>query len=135
MQEVRAHSRRLPVLGLVHHVANEGSGSRKRGLLLKECGVLPGIPDYALDSPRIRPDGGIYHGWRGELKRLFDSYPSPAERDMLAFLTAQGYRADWFKGHGRMLADLLWYVGLPEVPPDAAFYLPFDYPPEPAKPH
>lgn len=133
IQELRRRYRECPILERVYHVPSEGSGSVKRGLLLKEMGVIPGILDYALDSPRIRPDGQLYHGWKGELKRLRESYPSTDQRKTIALLNEQGYRAGWFKGHARMLADILWYVGLPEPMPGLVYYEPFEYISPPAE--
>ena len=73
-------------LGLLFHIPNGGKRSKSEAARFKAAGVCPGIPDLFLPVAR----GGC-HGLWIEMKAK-DGRVSPAQRDMMGRLTAQGYR-------------------------------------------
>lgn len=79
---------RLPELALLYHVPNGGSRHPVEAARMKAQGVKPGVPDLCLPAAR--------HGCHGlyiEMKRKKGGVVSPEQREWLAALTAQGYRA------------------------------------------
>lgn len=73
---------------------------------LKREGVVPGVPDLMLPVPS---DG--YHGLFIELKRAKGGRVSPEQKDWLAFLSEQGYRAEVCKGAAEAIAVIDSYLG------------------------
>lgn len=75
-----------PELGLLFHIPNGGKRTKSEAARFKAAGVCPGIPDLFLPVAR-----GGYHGLWIEMKAK-EGRVSPAQRDMMERLTAQGYR-------------------------------------------
>lgn len=115
------HEKQWPDLTWLMHVPNgeyrpDGTGSK-----LKAQGVRPGVEDCFMDVPRRDPEtGGVFLGWRGELKRYSNGKPSLEQEDWMAFHRSQGYYADWHKGYEAMWENLLWYLNLPRICPAPA---------------
>lgn len=87
MRAVRLHESRWPELRLFHAIPNGGHRSKRTAGQMKAEGVRRGVPDYCLPVAR-----GGYHGLYIELKNA-TGRASPEQRQWLADLTAQGYRA------------------------------------------
>lgn len=84
---------RWPELRLLHHCPNGGSRNPIEAHNLRLQGVKPGIPDIFLPCAR-----NGYHGLYIELKRRKGGRVSEEQREMLAALNRQGYRAEVCKG-------------------------------------
>lgn len=76
----------FPDLSLLYHIPNGGARSKATAGRLKAEGVRAGVPDLCLPVPR-----GAHHGLYIELKRRHGSKVSPAQREWLDRLSAQGY--------------------------------------------
>lgn len=101
---------RYPELINLMHVPNGGRRGKLEAVRLKRQGVRPGYPDIALDVAR-----GAYHGLRIELKATradLGRKPqvSPEQRDWLARLEAQGYRAVVCEGWEAASAEIESYL-------------------------
>lgn len=94
-----------PELALLYAVPNGGKRSRKTAADLKAEGVKPGVPDYCLPVPR-----GGHHGLYLELKRLRGGRVEPEQREWLAALVANGYRAEVARGWEQAWAVLRDYL-------------------------
>lgn len=77
-----------PELRLLFHVPNGGTRNRAEAAHLKRQGVKPGVPDLCLPVAR-----GGFHGLYIELKAE-RGRASAAQREWLADLRSQGYRAE-----------------------------------------
>lgn len=89
--ELQSHA--MPELRLLHHIPNEAKRSPALAARLKAEGMKSGVPDLFLPVPR-----GGYHGLFVEMKRRHGGTVSDAQREWLAALTEQGYRATVCKG-------------------------------------
>lgn len=87
MRAVRLHEARWPELRLFHAIPNGGHRSRRTAGAMKAEGVRRGVPDYCLPVAR-----GGFHGLYIELKNA-TGRASPEQRQWIADLTEQGYRA------------------------------------------
>ena len=76
---------RRPVIA---HIPNGGGRSKAQGALLKATGTSPGVPDLMLPTPR-----GKHHGLFVEMKRTKGGRISAEQKDWIAYLQANGYRA------------------------------------------
>lgn len=72
----------------MHHIPNGGKRSKTEAVRFSAEGVCAGVPDICLPVAR-----GGRHGLYIELKRTRDWELSDAQRDWIAALEAQGYRA------------------------------------------
>lgn len=87
MRAVRLHEPHWPELRLFHAIPNGGHRSRRTAGAMKAEGVRRGVPDYCLPVAR-----GGFHGLYIELKNA-TGRTSPEQRQWIADLTEQGYRA------------------------------------------
>lgn len=94
-----------PELACLYHVPNGGHRARKTAAELARSGVRAGVPDYCLPVPR-----GGFHGLYVELKRLSGGRTSPEQREWLAMLQAQGYRAVVCRGWEQAWAVIRDYL-------------------------
>lgn len=104
------HMGQYPELRFLAAVPNGGFRHKATAEAMRRQGVRRGVPDTFLPLPR-----GHYHGWYGELKRYGGTWSDVTtdQREWLAFLSEQGYHADWHKGWEAMWKSLLWYLNLP----------------------
>ena len=77
----------------VFAIPNGGSRDRREAARLTAQGVKPGVPDLML--PRA---AGKYHGLFIEMKREKGGTTSPAQKEWIALLNAEGYYARVSKG-------------------------------------
>lgn len=78
-----------------HHASPNGARrSMQQGAKLKRMGMSAGFPDVEIPYPR-----GKYHGLYIELKRESGGVISPAQREWLNHLRAEGYAAMVAKGY------------------------------------
>jgi hypothetical protein len=92
MKAVRYAEGKHPELRLLFAVPNGGDRHPAVAAKMKAEGVKAGVPDYLLPVAR-----GGFHGLAIELKTATGS-PSREQRQWIADLRAQGYRADVCKG-------------------------------------
>lgn len=104
------HRTKYPEINLLFAIPNGGTRITREAVALRRQGVKSGVPDLCLPVAR-----GGYHGWWGEMKRLRSGHLSPEQRDWITRLRREGYWAGWHRGADEMLADLLWYLSLPQV--------------------
>ena len=86
-------------------IPNGGGRSKAQGALLKATGVSPGVPDLMLPTPR-----GGYHGLFVEMKRTKGGRTSAEQKDWLAYLAAQGYRAIVCRGFEEAKKEIECYL-------------------------
>lgn len=86
---MRYKEKQYPELKLCFHIPNGGSRNQIEAKHLKEQGVKPGVPDLCLPVAR-----GIWHGLYIEMKRQKGGRVSDAQRQWIADLERQGYRAE-----------------------------------------
>ena len=72
---------------LLYAIPNGGARNIITGRKLKAEGVLAGIPDLFLATPR-----GAWHGLYLEMKRSRGGHVSDAQKAIMALLERQGYR-------------------------------------------
>lgn len=99
MRLVRLHESRYPALRLLFAVPNGGARNKIVAAKLKAEGVRAGVPDYLLPVPAEN-----FIGLAIELKTL-TGYPSREQKDWIAALREQGWRAEVCRG-----ADAAWRV-------------------------
>lgn len=106
------HKAQYPELKFLAAVPNGGYRHKATAEAMKRQGVKKGVPDTFLPVAR-----GGYMGWYGELKRYggTPSNLSSDQKEWLAFLKEEGYRAEWHRGWQAMWTDLLWYLSLPKT--------------------
>lgn len=103
-----------PELSMLCHMPNGGKRNKIEAARLKAQGVKRGYPDILLDVPR-----GTFHGLRIELKAPKDDgrrqgTASPEQREWLAKLDQQGYRAVICVGWESARDEILSYLNLGE---------------------
>jgi len=76
---------------------------------LKAEGLVPGIPDLVAPIPR-----GKYHGFYAEMKNegLSEKNLSPAQKQMIIYLTLKGYYAVCCAGVDKFKKEIDYYMGL-----------------------
>lgn len=84
---------RMPELRLMFHIPNGGSRNKAEAARFKAEGVKSGVPDVCLPVPR-----GGYHGLWIEMKRLAGGRASKEQKQWIADLREQGYRAEIREG-------------------------------------
>lgn len=87
MRAVRGGEAEWPELRWLFHVPNGGWRAKRTAAAMKAEGAKPGVPDYLLPVAR-----GGYTGLAIELKTA-TGRTSPEQREWLAHLEAQGWRA------------------------------------------
>ena len=98
-------------LGIAHPavrifaIPNGGRRGKLEAMRLQLEGVSPGVPDLMLPTPR-----GKYHGLFVEMKRTKGGRTSAEQKDWLAYLTAQGYRAVVCKGFEEAKKEIECYL-------------------------
>lgn len=106
MELVLAREPDCPELELFYAVPNGGDRHAATAGKMKDEGVRPGVPDYALPVPR-----GVYHGLYIELKSLTGS-PSREQRRWIQRLREHGCRAEVARGALEAWAILCDYLGI-----------------------
>lgn len=106
MRAVCLHQRQQPDLALFFAVPNGGDRNPIVAAKMKAEGVRAGVPDYLLPVARKG-----FHGLAIELKAVGGS-ASPEQRQWLADLQAQGWRAELCVGWGAAWDVLCDYMGM-----------------------
>lgn len=112
MQMVRVHESRFPALKLLFAVPNGGDRNKIVAAKMKAEGVRAGVPDYLLPFPAHE-----FHGLAIELKSQ-TGYPSREQKDWIAALRANGYRAEVCRGWEQAWRVLSEYLGIPPLRTD-----------------
>lgn len=94
---------------LLVHVANERKTSPIQGAMLKAQGVRAGWPDLFLAIP-----AGPYHGLFIEMKSM-KGKASDKQKEIIAMLREQGYKAEICHGYEQATNELMAYVRLMQV--------------------
>lgn len=90
-----------PELSLLYAIPNGGSRNKIEAAHLKQQGTKSGVPDVCLPVAR-----GGYHGLYIELKRVKGNSASANQKNWIAELRKQGYKAEVCKGFQKA-ADLI----------------------------
>ena len=105
LQWVNEHVEQWPELRLFYHIPNEGKRSPVAALRLKREGMKKGVPDNCLPVAR-----GGYHGLFIELKRVRGGRVSDEQKQWIADLGAQGYKAVVCKGWQIAAFEIMHYM-------------------------
>lgn len=97
-------SNKHPCLKWLYHTPNGGSRNVAEAANLKRMGVKAGVPDLCLPYP-----SNGYHGLYIEMKRDGGRLTA-AQRDYLAWLNENGYRAVVCYGTGHAIKVLEYYL-------------------------
>ena len=96
----------------VHHpdvrifaIPNGGKRGKLEAMRLQAEGVSPGVPDLMIPTPR-----GHYHGLFVEMKRTKGGSVSKEQKDWIAYLQAQGYRAIVCRGFEESKREIECYL-------------------------
>lgn len=111
MEQVRMQERAHPALSLFHAIPNGGDRHKATAGKMRAEGQRAGVPDYCLPVAR-----GGFHGLYIELKSL-TGYPSREQREWIARLTAEGFRAEVCRGWQEAWAVLADYLGIDSTQP------------------
>lgn len=103
------HAPRYPALRMLYAVPNGAQRHKAVAAKLKAEGVRAGVPDLVLAAAR---DG--YHGLYLEMKTM-KGRASPQQKDWLARLDAEGYRAVMCRGYAAAWAEICDYLGIVET--------------------
>ena len=79
---------KMPELVLLHHIPNGGHRSKATAGRLRAEGVKSGVPDLCLPVSR-----GGFHGLYIEMKRERGNMPTAHQKEWIAALERQGYKA------------------------------------------
>ncbi len=88
------------------HIPNEGKRTLSSGRALVAMGLRKGFPDMFIPAAR-----NGFHGLFIELKRDVKSRVSEEQRNWLAYLNAQGYRAVVCYGADEAIEEIRGYMG------------------------
>lgn len=103
---VQWFDRTFPELkGRLFAIPNGGHRHKAVAAKQKLEGAQRGVPDLMLPIPV-----GSYHGLFIEMKRVKGGRTSPEQKDWLAFLSGQGYRAEVCKGAAEAIALIDSYL-------------------------
>lgn len=103
---VQWFDRTFPELkGRLFAIPNGGHRHKAVATKQKMEGQRPGVPDLCLPIP-----AGGYHGLFIELKRVKGGRVSPEQKDWMAFLSSQGYRAEVCNGAAEAIAVIDSYL-------------------------
>ena len=86
-------------------IPNGGRRGKLEAMRLQLEGVSPGVPDLMLPTPR-----GKHHGLFIEMKRTKGGRTSTEQKDWIAYLNAQGYRAVVCKGFEEAKNEIECYL-------------------------
>ena len=103
---------KYPELALLFHVPNGGARNKAEAGRFKAEGVKAGVPDLCLPVPR-----GDRHGLFIEMKRRDGGTVSKEQKEWLARLTEQGYRAEVCKGWEEAARVIEDYLGAGKASP------------------
>ena len=105
-----AHYQRgkYPEIDLLYHIPNGGRRSKAEAGRFKAEGVKSGVPDVCLPVAR-----GGFHGLYVEMKRRKGSKTSDTQKDWIAQLQAQGYKAIICKGWQEAAEVIIAYLNMP----------------------
>lgn len=90
-----------------HHSPNGGIRTASAGAKFKKAGTKAGYPDLLLDIPR-----NGYHGLRIELKRDKGGTVSGKQKERLAMLQDEGYKAVVCRGFDESIKTITKYMEL-----------------------
>ncbi|MBS7354980.1 MAG: VRR-NUC domain-containing protein [Eubacteriales bacterium] len=94
-----------PELGLLYAIPNGGKRAIKTAVALKKQGVKRGVPDMCLPVPR-----GGFNGLYIELKRVKGGTVSDEQREWIAALAEQGYKAVVCRGAEEAIGTIKEYL-------------------------
>ena len=94
-----------PELGLLYAIPNGGKRAIKTAVALKKQGVKRGVPDMCLPVPR-----GGFNGLYIELKRVKGGTVSDEQREWIAALNTQGYKAIICHGAEEAIEQIRGYL-------------------------
>lgn len=112
MRAVRGAEADWPELRFLAAIPNGGHRARRTAAAMKAEGVRRGVPDYLFPVAR-----GEHPGLAIELKRAKGGRTSPEQREWLAHLEAQGWRAVVAHGWEQAWAVVRDYMAL--EPPES----------------
>lgn len=98
-------SKKCPVLKYLNGSLNGVRLPIGAAMKARRSGMKKGMPDISLPVPR-----NGYHGLFIELKRKAGGVVSKEQKEWLAFLTAQGYRAVVCNGKSDAIREILEYL-------------------------
>ena len=94
-----------PELAMLYAIPNGGKRAIKTAVALKKQGVKRGVPDMCLPVSR-----GGYHGLYIELKRQKGGTVSDEQREWIAALNTQGYKAIICHGAEEAIEQIRGYL-------------------------
>ena len=94
-----------PELGLLYAIPNGGKRAIKTAVALKKQGVKRGVPDMCLPVAR-----NGYHGLYIELKRQKGGTVSETQKEWIAALAEQGYKAVVCRGADEAIGTIKEYL-------------------------
>lgn len=97
--------RAYPELAMLYAIPNGGKRAIKTAVALKKQGVKRGVPDMCLPVAR-----GGYHGLYIELKRQKGGVVSDEQREWIAALNTQGYKAIICHGAEEAIEQIRGYL-------------------------
>ena len=97
--------RAYPELAMLYAIPNGGKRAIKTAVALKKQGVKRGVPDMCLPVSR-----GGYHGLYIELKRQKGGRVSDEQREWIAALNTQGYKAIICHGAEEAIEQIRGYL-------------------------
>ena len=97
--------RAYPELAMLYAIPNGGKRAIKTAIALKAQGVKSGVPDMCLPVAR-----GGYHGLYIELKRQKGGVVSETQREWIAALNTQGYKAIICHGAEEAIEQIRGYL-------------------------
>lgn len=97
--------RAYPELAMLYAIPNGGKRAIKTAVALKKQGVKRGVPDMCLPVSR-----GGYHGLYIELKRQKGGTVSDEQREWIAALNTQGYKAIVCHGAEEAIEQIRGYL-------------------------
>lgn len=97
--------RAYPELAMLYAIPNGGKRAIKTAVALKKQGVKRGVPDMCLPVPR-----GGFNGLYIELKRVKGGTVSDEQREWMAALNTQGYKAIICHGAEEAIEQIRGYL-------------------------
>ena len=97
--------RAYPELAMLYAIPNGGKRAIKTAVALKKQGVKRGVPEMCLPVAR-----GGYHGLYVELKRQKGGTVSDEQREWIAALNTQGYKAIICHGAEEAIEQIRGYL-------------------------
>lgn len=99
----RREAQRVPLLGLLYHIPNEGKRHPARA---RREGIRAGVPDVCLPVPR-RGCGALYIELKAKGKK-----PTDAQMEMIERLKKAGNAATWVDSLQAATEVIKWYMGI-----------------------